>query len=184
MPDADSTSRTDHFLIIKRGLYYRPNGKGYTGIKDHAGRYSEAQARATAEHFAGLTPAADYGFIHEDDAPEYSRCCWDDVKAEHQHRVITSLRAELATREAAASWRPMETAPKNATNVLLRYPAQGWNKPQVIVAHWAHGGGEDQPAFGPGWFRAVLGNKGEVLMFADAPPKPDAWMPMPDVADA
>jgi hypothetical protein len=92
--------------------------------------------------------------------------------------------SEIAAREAAASWRPIETAPKNATNVLLRYPAQGWNKPQVIVAHWAHGGGEDQPAFGPGWFRAVLGNKGEILMFADAPPNPDAWMPLPEVADA
>ena len=104
----------------------------------------------------------------------------DDTEA-----YLTQATAALAAIEAAGcvvvpGWQPMETAPKNASRVLLRYPAKGWNKPQVIVAHWAHGGGDEQPPFGPAWFYAVLGTKGEILMFAEAPPSPDAWMPLHD----
>lgn len=48
-------------------------------------------------------------------------------------------------------WQPMMDAPKNAREVLLlvKPPSGMWYR---MVAHWAHGGGEDQPPFGPGWF--------------------------------
>lgn len=36
------------YLILKRDLYYRPNACGYTGIKDHAGRYTLAEAQSHA----------------------------------------------------------------------------------------------------------------------------------------
>lgn len=29
----------DRYLLVKRGLYYRPDNRGYTGIKEYAGRY-------------------------------------------------------------------------------------------------------------------------------------------------
>lgn len=48
----------------------------------------------------------------------------------------------------ADDWDLMGIAPHDATEIRLLF-ADG----SSIVAHWAHGGGEDQPPFGPGWFR-------------------------------
>ena len=36
----DTVENDAKYLIMKRGVYYRPNNAGYTGIKDEAGRYS------------------------------------------------------------------------------------------------------------------------------------------------
>lgn len=58
-----------HFLLVKRGLYYRPNNCGYTGIKSEAGRYLESEA----------SPLSGVTAIHEDEAPAYSPACCDDV---------------------------------------------------------------------------------------------------------
>lgn len=56
-----------------------------------------------------------------------------------------------ATRESG--WQPIETAPKTGPveNLLLYVPELHGTGGKVI-AHWAHGGGEDQPRFGPDWF--------------------------------
>lgn len=70
------------FLLVKRDLYYRPDACGYTGIKDHAGRYHEDEA----EPESGVTA------IHEDDAPEFSKGCWDDVARRHLQKKIARLR--------------------------------------------------------------------------------------------
>lgn len=63
-------------------------------------------------------------------------------------------------------WQPMQTAPKNATWVWLLF-ADGKEE----RAHWAHGGGEDQPIFGPGWF--MKGGGG----FWEISGTPYAWKP-------
>lgn len=72
------------FLIEKRGLYYRPDAAGYTGLKRDAGRYSFADA---AVHCGPNGPdGSQDGLVvwEEDEAPEYSsRCPWD-VKMEDQ----------------------------------------------------------------------------------------------------
>lgn len=50
-------------------------------------------------------------------------------------------------------WQPIETAPKTgmAETILLWVPQlHGTGGP--VLAHWAHGGGEEQPRFGPAWF--------------------------------
>lgn len=65
---------SDHFLLMKRGLYYRPDNAGYTGIKSQAGRYPESRAMPEA----GITA------IHEDEAPEYSECCAWDIRLKDQ----------------------------------------------------------------------------------------------------
>lgn len=68
----------DHmWLLEKRGLYYRPNGAGYTGIKDHAGRYTEADA---CSHMVG---GSGVSRIREDHAPEFSKACFEDLARKH-----------------------------------------------------------------------------------------------------
>lgn len=69
-------------------------------------------------------------------------------------------------------WRPIATAPKDATEILVWVERCGTMGP--VVAHWAHGGGEDQPPFGPGWFI----NRG--WGFAELEKKPTHWLPIPN----
>lgn len=72
------------YLLVKRGLYYAPNNRGYTGVKALAGRYREVDALG----LDGVTA------IHEDDAPMFSAACWQDVK-------VGYLLQEIAKRDAA-----------------------------------------------------------------------------------
>jgi hypothetical protein len=73
-----------------------------------------------------------------------------------------------------SGWRDISCAPKNATDVLVVWPTErGWPKRHLMVAHWAQGGGEDQPRFGPAWFR--WGGYG----FVELNPAPTHWMPLP-----
>ncbi len=70
------------YLLIKRGLYYRPNNMGYTGIKDQAGRYEASEA------YEGVTA------IHEDEAPEYAPACWNDVKIGDMQAKLDAITAQ------------------------------------------------------------------------------------------
>jgi len=73
------------FLIVKRGLYYRPEAKGYTNFAEEAGRY-------TLEEVAVLLPNKDSDnqdgmyFMHEDDAPEYAPSCCPIEEVQHRRR--------------------------------------------------------------------------------------------------
>ena len=81
------------YLLVKRGLYYRPDNDGYTGLKDRAGRYLETDA--SPEH--GVTA------IHEDEAPEFSANRWGDVTRDQLRSGVAKRDAEiLALREALA----------------------------------------------------------------------------------
>jgi hypothetical protein len=82
------------YLLLKRGLYYRPNNVGYTGIRDEAGRYEESDAMPEA----GVTA------IHERDAPEFSDACWDDIKVRHLTRQRDHLLAALDPNETKAAY--------------------------------------------------------------------------------
>ncbi|EQA97252.1 hypothetical protein L286_23285 [Sphingobium sp. HDIP04] len=75
----------DRFLLVKRGLYYRPGNRGYTGIKDRAGRYPESDA----------SPEDGITAIHEDEAPEYSQACFADLKEKHMIGKIAALEEEI-----------------------------------------------------------------------------------------
>lgn len=100
------------YLIEKRGLYYRPEAAGYTGIKDEAGRYSLAEV---AEHMPNMDSANQDGasFIHEDDAPDYTRACYHDLKERHQAKKL----AEAATRIEALE---RELAEANAAPRMIK----------------------------------------------------------------
>jgi hypothetical protein len=65
-------------LIEKRGLYYRPESRGYTGLKREAGRYSFDDAAVIAGP-NGPDGARDGIIIwNAANAPEFSsRCPWD-----------------------------------------------------------------------------------------------------------
>ena len=78
---------SNRYLIIKRGLYYKPNSSGYTGIKDYAGRYPlpDGALKFPNRNIGGLL------YIHEEDAPEYSEACFYDVKLEHQLKKNIAL---------------------------------------------------------------------------------------------
>jgi hypothetical protein len=97
----EAVERPDTFLIVKRGLYYRPNSQGYTGVRDDAGVYTLSQVAA---HFPNIDSPNQDGmtFVHLDDAPEYSEACFWDVKLNHQKRKAEAerdaLRAQLEAR--------------------------------------------------------------------------------------
>jgi hypothetical protein len=59
------------WLIKKRGLYYRPNRKGYTKYLSQAGRYTKDEA--VSESF--IDPFT-ITFLHEDEAPD---CILDNI---------------------------------------------------------------------------------------------------------
>ena len=78
-----TVTQADH-VLIKRGLYYRPNGNGYTGLKREAGLYDPSYALG----FDGVdaVPFAD--------APDFAPACWEETKLAHLNEQITTARAE------------------------------------------------------------------------------------------
>lgn len=83
------------YLIIKRGLYYRPDSSGYTGLKDEAGRYTFEQASAWSHPNGIGGPRDGMSFQHEDEAPDYAPACCRDVKQKHMDRKAQARIAEL-----------------------------------------------------------------------------------------
>lgn len=76
------------YLLVKRGLYYRPNNSGYTALKSDAGRYPLSRACPDA----GITA------VHEDLADEYAPATTPDQRAIWTLRAENErLRAALAT---------------------------------------------------------------------------------------
>jgi hypothetical protein len=74
-------------------------------------------------------------------------------------------------------WQSMDTSPKEGypvQHVQLLMP----DGSIVPDAHWAYGGGEEQPAFGPAWFRPFLRPDGSVSSYYEVTGKPQAWAPL------
>lgn len=85
----------DGYLIMKRGLYYRPNAMGYTGIREKAGRYSLSDAQAHADPESGVT------FLHESEAPELAPQCLDEVANPYLLEELDAARARCGDLLAA-----------------------------------------------------------------------------------
>ena len=67
----------DIYLLVKRGLYYKPNSAGYVGVKELAGHYSKENAEEACRKCDGVT------MMTYDEAPEYSPQCYEDIKLRH-----------------------------------------------------------------------------------------------------
>lgn len=90
---------SDQFLIEKRGLYYRPDARGYTGLKREAGRYTFEEAAERVGPNGPDGPQDGMGMWHEDEAPEFSSACAWDLKmkemAEKPTRIIAAVCDEM-----------------------------------------------------------------------------------------
>ena len=79
MTAPDPTTRAEDgagrdYVLIKRGLYWRPGAQGYTGLLSEAGRYSAADAAAYAAHDNDSTRA-----WPADEAREFAPACWQET---------------------------------------------------------------------------------------------------------
>lgn len=102
----------DLFLIEKRGLYYRPESRGYTGLKREAGRYSFDDAAEIVGPNGPDGPQDGMAMLQESEAPEYSQsCAWDVRMKDEAYRKgkaesadeIARLRAQLAAFKEATT---------------------------------------------------------------------------------
>lgn len=78
-------AQADH-VLIKRGLYYRPDGAGYTALKCEAGLYSASYA----DGLEGVTA------IPFADADEFAPAAWEETKVDYYKKHAATLQAENA----------------------------------------------------------------------------------------
>ena len=72
-------------------------------------------------------------------------------------------------------WQDMETVPKDGpVETLLLWVPELHGTGGPVLAHWAYGGGEEQPRFGPAWFWW------SGYSFVELVQKPSHWMRLPD----
>jgi uncharacterized small protein (DUF1192 family) len=95
-PVAEAEGLEDGWVLIKRGLYWRPDAQGYTGLKSAAGRYSDAEASAYSAGGSGTTKQ------RWSLASELSPACSDEMARKHFEAKaaaadarITALQAEV-----------------------------------------------------------------------------------------
>lgn len=82
---------SDNYLLITRGLYECPDHRGYTGIRDYAGRYSLEEA----ERFHSLSHGK-ITFVHENEAEEFLPAAQHDLVIKHLVQQRDDLRRQLA----------------------------------------------------------------------------------------
>lgn len=94
---------------------------------------------------------------------------------------VERLRSEIDGRDdlGLPIWRPMKSAPRDGTEVLLLVERRAGEPGKCLVGHWTPGGHciEDFPPIDAGW---DLWNG---CMF-DLASKPLAWMPLPSTRGA
>lgn len=71
----DMVERSDEWLIVKRDLYFMPDCRGYTGIRDQAGRYTHEFAKGYESE--GTT------IVHLSEAPEFREAAYSDLVIKH-----------------------------------------------------------------------------------------------------
>jgi hypothetical protein len=94
--------------------------------------------------------------------------------------ALRQLIAEMATElkslqpEKSDGWQPMETAPKDGSEVLLRVKLRAGITGKMLVGHYIQGGHciEDHPPISAGWY---FFNGCEF----DRASEPTHWMPLP-----
>ncbi|MCP1550650.1 MULTISPECIES: hypothetical protein [Methylorubrum] len=80
------------YVLLKRGLFERPDHHGYTGVLRHAGRFSYKEASAYSGHGDGVT------MMPASEAPDYSPACWHETQVED---LLDLLRIEREAKDSA-----------------------------------------------------------------------------------
>lgn len=84
------------YVILKRGLYYRPNAQGYTGLLSEAGRFNRKTAFSLTHPTGPDGPRDGLEFFTEAQAWEYAPACPPEIKVAYLERERSRLEAELA----------------------------------------------------------------------------------------
>lgn len=127
MTPAPDTGRTAEemaaYVLIKRGLYWRPNAMGYTGVLAEAGLYTEAEASARSR------PGEDGVTMQlASEATEFAPACWQETKIAVLSEQIAHLRAENANlrdrvREAEGAGRDPDGSGSRPSDQAASHPA-------------------------------------------------------------
>ena len=89
-------SDSEEFVLLKRGLYWRPDGKGYTGLLREAGLYSLNDASMShCAYMINPTTKAVTEYMTHCDAPEFSPACCSEVKMREITDALTEQAAEI-----------------------------------------------------------------------------------------
>ena len=83
-----------------------------------------------------------------------------------------SLANRISAHLATGGWMPMDSAPKNSTEILLRIKDKS-EQTGYVVGHWADGGGEEQPPY-RGWFM-----RSAYRGYVEIPAEILDWQPLP-----
>ena len=67
-------------------------------------------------------------------------------------KLLYARQNKITELQAVVDWKPINDAAKKAGFILAKIKTDSNQLPEYIVVHWAQGGGEDQPPFGPAWF--------------------------------
>lgn len=131
------------WLLMKRGLYERPEHMGYTGIRDNAGRLTEEDARSSVgDGGYGVT------MVRVEDAPEFTDACFDDLARKHLQdklavaaATIASLKEENARLVKALAFADEHSAKIEALlepHIKWECASEGCDKPATV--HFERGG--------------------------------------------
>lgn len=110
MSDMDVTQKADH-VLIKRGLYYRPDGNGYTGLKSEAGLYPPAYANDLERVSA----------VPFEEAPDFAPACFVETKITYLRAEVERLRGALIQCGRAAGAGIADTV---STDFLMLVPRE------------------------------------------------------------
>ena len=106
----------------------------------------------------------------------------DDKQDGWGHRLCDdwlAMHAEVKRLRKATTWQPMDTAPRDGTEVLLRVEMRAGIPDGALVGHYMPGGhciGDDHPPINEGWY---FWNG---CMF-DKASEPIHWMPLLEAAE-